>query len=466
MRDKDHTAEDALEAEIKSAQLEPVLAGRVLSRLFKGGHGLTVLAALEAEGVELDAKTLRSWLIELSTPLPQPAPIDPSPPQAPAEPELEELPESAFEGFIFGDIDEADDQEGERIIQKVVSARSEQTPPPRSGSQESAGRRSEIGDEVNLKAFSSPFSRYRLGVEIARGGAGKIRIADDRQLSRRVVLKVLHEDRRERKSTLRRFIDEARLTAQLEHPNIVPVHDLGLLEDGSPFFTLKLIHGQTLKRLLRGLRAGDEEFAKRYTLLKRLKIFQQLCNAVSFAHSRGVIHRDIKPSNVMVGEFGEVQLLDWGIARVVSGLGNRELAPVRGSKLGPQDEGIISGTPSYMAPEQARGVASEIGPASDIHALGATLYELLTLRPPFRGRSPEEILENVIKKKARPPSKIKGQPRFPRQIEEICLRCLEKKAEDRFPSVEALSEALNTLINLLDEGEQRRERARAYLEEG
>jgi len=210
----------------------------------------------------------------------------------------------------------------------------------------------------------------------------------DRLLAREVALKVLREQ--VFGDAVARFEEEARHVGQLEHSSIVPVYDLGQLQDGRPFFAMKLIHGQTLAELL-AVRATPAEERPRWVL-----VFEQVCAAVAFAHARDVIHRDLKPSNVMLGEFGEVLVMDWGIAKALAARPQPATAPpapvlpspsVGGAATGPEGAetlpGQAVGTPAFMAPEQARGEARLVGKASDVFGLGGILCVTLTGQPPY-----------------------------------------------------------------------------------
>jgi len=237
--------------------------------------------------------------------------------------------------------------------------------------------------------------KYEIGRVVAQGGMGAILDARDAAAQRSVAMKVMLDG--SSSDDLTRFIAEARVTAQLEHPNIVPVHELSVDENGQPYYTMKMVRGITLKKVLELLAQGTEGTVKKYPLPALLTIFQKVCDAVAFAHSHGVIHRDLKPENIMLGDFGEVLLMDWGLAKQLGG--TRSVAsptpgdvPVEVGRAGapPSGEdvsasatlsGTIMGTPHYMAPEQARGEVETMDQRADIYALGAILYHLLALRP-------------------------------------------------------------------------------------
>ena len=242
--------------------------------------------------------------------------------------------------------------------------------------------------------------RYRIDGEIARGGMGAVLKGRDPDLGRDVALKVLREDHRNNPDLIRRFIEEAQIGGQLQHPGIVPIYELGTFTDRRPFFSMKLVKGHTLAELLEG-RAGPADDLPRF-----LSIYEAICQTVAYAHARGVIHRDLKPSNVMVGSFGEVQVMDWGLAKVLprggvvddarAGTSGRQETVIATARSGSDQPGLshagsVMGTPSYMAPEQARGEIDQVDERADVFALGSILCEILTGAPAFRGRSVGEI---------------------------------------------------------------------------
>ncbi|MBX7191105.1 MAG: SUMF1/EgtB/PvdO family nonheme iron enzyme [Sandaracinaceae bacterium] len=217
---------------------------------------------------------------------------------------------------------------------------------------------------------------------IAEGGMGEVHRARDGALGRDLAMKILHEHLAGTKRMRERFLDEAQITAQLSHPSIPPVHALGTLPDGRPYFTMKEVHGRTLADLVAEGSLSEQ---------RRLEIFQRVCEAVSYAHARGVIHCDLKPLNVMVGAFGEVLVMDWGVARLVSP--TRQSAtpepPVSTTASGTVTAWDVAGTPAYMPPEQALGEADRIGPACDVYALGVMLFEVLAGERPYQGGVPQ-----------------------------------------------------------------------------
>ncbi len=236
--------------------------------------------------------------------------------------------------------------------------------------------------------------RYQLQGEIARGGMGAILKGRDVDLGRELAIKVLLESHQDSPEVVSRFIEEAQIGGQLQHPGIAPVYELGTFPEPErrPYFAMKLVRGQTLAALL------QERTSPAHDLPRFLAIFEQVCQTMAYAHARGVIHRDLKPSNVMAGPFGEVQVMDWGLAKVLPRGGIADEASAQpaqetsvmtvrsGSGSGNESQaGSVLGTPAYMAPEQARGEVHQIDERADVFGLGAILCEILTGQPPFSG---------------------------------------------------------------------------------
>jgi eukaryotic-like serine/threonine-protein kinase len=247
-------------------------------------------------------------------------------------------------------------------------------------------------------ADQSGASRYQELKEVGHGGIGVVFRGRDRILGRELAVKVLRETYRDNPEARRRFIDEARIGSQLQHPAIVPVYETGSFDDGRPYFTMKLVEGHTLAELLRQRENSNQD------LLRLLGIFEQICQAMAYAHSRGVVHRDLKPANVMVGEFGEVQVMDWGFAKQLHQVGptgnGMAAAPDSGIMLrdsrAASHSGMLMGTPAYMPPEQARGQHSQVDRRTDVFAIGAILCEILTGWPPYVADTADEVCRQAM----------------------------------------------------------------------
>lgn len=277
----------------------------------------------------------------------------------------------------------------------------------------------------------------------ARGGVGEIWMAEDAEIGRTVALKRLRPNREEQKD---RFLVEAQVTGQLEHPGIVPVHDLGVDEAGRPFYVMSFIHGRMLKDVLAEYHedgaAGGESREVRHARL--LEIFVKICPTVAYAHHRGVLHRDLKPENVMLGPFGEVLVLDWGMAKLhgqpgqetAEGEGNRPVHLTGSGGSTETEAGTVLGSPPYMPPEAAEGRTADADERTDVYLLGATLYHLLTGKPPREGSSVHEIIE-LARTVAPPPPRRVGAD-VPKALEAICLKAMAQRKESRYMCVRDL----------------------------
>lgn len=319
--------------------------------------------------------------------------------------------------------------------------------------------------------------RYVTGKLIGKGASGEVHRAKDRALNRQVAIKTLRDELSEKSGMVTRFVREARVIAQLEHPAIVPVHDLGQLPDGRWFITMKEIHGKTLRKQVDDLHAAraDGPFVPLpdgWSLRRLVDAFRTVCSALDFAHSKGVIHRDVKPDNIMIGSFGEVLLVDWGLAKVLHRNTTAEESTSLADETMDDDSepgsawfeerstrtrhGVVVGTPAYMSPEQARGESDQIGPASDIWSLGGVLYTILYGKPPYRGRA-----KDVLRKVARTEPDPVDDPHVPEALAEICRRAMRMEARDRYPDARALIIDLDAWL----EGSRARARALELVDE-
>ncbi len=303
--------------------------------------------------------------------------------------------------------------------------------------------------------------KYVIEREIGKGGMGKVLLAFDRDLRRRIAVKVILPHIAKSPEHLARFVEEAQITGQLEHPGIPPVHEIAINRSREIFFTMKLLKGRTLKEIIRDLHIGRRETREKFSRMRLLMILQAVCNAVHFAHEKGVIHRDIKPDNIMIGDYGEVQLMDWGLAKVLDiperphGL-EEPVETLRADQGLVTAHGLVHGTLLYMAPEQAQARNELIDRRADIYALGATLYEILTYLPPRTGENIQELLEECRLGLTVTPSQRAPKLKIPEALEDICMKAMEYHPDDRHQTAAELAEALQVYLDGTKEEERRR----------
>lgn len=291
--------------------------------------------------------------------------------------------------------------------------------------------------------------RYELGHLLGEGGVGEVVKARDNDIDRHVAVKRLRPEMRGSQATVLRFAEEVRTVGRLEHPNVVPIHDVGVHANGEYFFVMKYVEGETLETIIEKLRAGEPSYHARYDFERRVEIMVGVLDALAYAHSKGIIHRDIKPANVMVGAYGEVVVMDWGVAREIRG-SERTLVDDSGStspdanKLFHTHTGTLIGTPAYMSPEQARG--ETLDERSDVYSLCMTFFELLTLEHPYAdAHTLEAMLHSAVQKSV--PFAVtvasKVQPPVPADLSWFVERGLKKDKAARYQSVSEMLERLH-----------------------
>jgi serine/threonine protein kinase len=342
------------------------------------------------------------------------------------------------------------------------------TEPIGAGSDASRGPAAPSSPEPGSHAFLPPGGiasgapRYEMQRVLGAGGMGEVHLCRDARIGREVAMKVARPTGRGPTSEAReRFLREARVQGQLEHPSVVPVYDIGNTGSGETFFTMKRIGGHTLAEIVSGLRSIDAEITPRYSRRKLLGAMSQVCLTVAYAHSRGVVHRDLKPSNVMLGDFGEVYVLDWGVAKVSALAADGSSTSVPEGSAGPMTQaGALLGTPGYIAPEQVRGAAAS--PASDVYALGAILFELLALEPLHRGDTIGALTLSTMAPAPLPSERAPAAHIAP-ELDAICARALELDPGARFAGARAMQEAIEAFLDGERDAERRRELASEHL---
>ena len=316
-------------------------------------------------------------------------------------------------------------------------------------------------------------ARYRVVDQLGAGGMGEVWRVQDRELGRTVALKVLRGDNLDSSRSLARFVAEAQVSAQLQHPGIVPVHDMGRLPDGRIYFTMKQVRGHTLGEVIRAVHAASASGAWAptpapdgrgvWSFRLLVDLFGRVCDTVAYAHARGVLHRDLKPDNIMVGAFGELLVLDWGLVKVIRRSSDEArtddvvVQPTAQAGLGSPVEqlthaGQVAGTPAYMAPEQARGDIDALGPHSDVYALGGLLYQILAGRAPYWELTPESLLEAVARGV---PDPLPDDKPLPEDLVAFCYKAMSQAPSARYPDAGALASEVNAWL----EGTKARGRA-------
>ncbi|WP_168210407.1 bifunctional serine/threonine-protein kinase/formylglycine-generating enzyme family protein [Persicimonas caeni] len=341
-------------------------------------------------------------------------------------------------------------------VPQTVAQTFRQTPPVKLARNtlpfgESSSAAAESPSELELEREQ----RYEFLDELGRGGMGQVVLAHDRILKRDIALKTLLPDTAEQGNPRDRLLQEAQVTGILEHPSIIPIYDLGALSNEEPYYTMRVVRERSLEQIIQEMAVGQEHA---YSLTQLVSILRQVCLAVHYAHDRGVIHRDLKPENILIGAYGEVFVIDWGVAKVV----NPDLGAV--SQLGGDELGALVGTPQYMAPEQAQGENDAIDQRTDVYALGAILYEVLTLQPVFTAEHVLSLLFKAVQEEPAPPSARAPERSIPRELEDICLKALDKAPSNRYASAEAMADDLELFLEGVKERERRRQMAREAIE--
>ena len=306
--------------------------------------------------------------------------------------------------------------------------------------------------------------RMQCEAKIADGGMGAVIRAHDPTLGRRVAVKLIHADLDDEAKA--RFEREAKLTAQLEHPNIVPLYDHGIADDGRPYLVMRLVEGQSLERVIHGLAGEDPETVAQWSRHRLLTVFLKVCQAVAYAHDRGVLHRDLKPANIMLGEYGDVLVLDWGIARFMSEVhagadDPHGATPDDSAGAAPRYQtsaGKITGTPGYLSPEVLEGCGG-CTERRDVWSLGAILYELLTYTPAYDAAHTADVLRRTVEGPPEPPGTRAPQNAIPDEIADVCMKALAGDPDDRYQQASELTTAVEAFL----EGSKRRTQAAALV---
>jgi len=293
--------------------------------------------------------------------------------------------------------------------------------------------------------------KYKFQGKLISGGMGAILEVIDQDFYRPTAMKVIKPSFKNDERALVDFIREAKITAMLEHPNIIPVHELGISEETGLFFTMKLMQGEPLNSILNEIKKGNAVYQEKYNEYSLMNIFRKICDAVDFAHSRDIIHRDIKPHNVIVGRHGEVLLMDWGLALYIGDPEKEENPSQKAAlqhilELTDKGKNIIQGSPAYMSPEQAGGDGTQLDKKTDIFLLAATFYHILTLEAPYTGENLKDVLQKAGQRNLIHPQKRSPERHIPDELCRIVMKASALKKEDRYDSVQELIQDIDGVI--------------------
>lgn len=296
--------------------------------------------------------------------------------------------------------------------------------------------------DVDFPSYQTQgFGRYSNFKPLAIGGSAQLRTCRDKNLGRTVVMKTLHPHLSHDQYMQSRFLREARVTAQLQHPVTVPVYDLGRDLEDRLYFTMKKVEGETVRSIIERQAAGDAAAIAQFDLERMLGMLVQVCSGLSYAHVHGVVHRDVKPENILLGAFGEAVLLDWGVAKVWAIDADEAEARIMEHQV-LTDVNQRPGTPLYMSPEQVRGGGDDIDARTDVYSAGAVLYEILTLAEPLRGKQVQETFNKIVNETPSPPRERAPGRHIPAQLADICMRALAKRPADRFQTMQEMIDAI------------------------
>ena len=341
---------------------------------------------------------------------------------------------------------------------------------------------------LNAKLINDRYEQIEI---LGEGGMGAVWLVKDQKLNRLIAMKIVHNRYLQNRGILNRFREEAQISAQLQHPNILPVYEIGMVENGLPYFTMAVVKGVSLSKRINEVHNAItlglwKSTSEDWTLRSLITCFSSICTAISYAHSCGIIHRDLKPENIMIDGLGQVLVVDWGLAKFVDRIEDRienndESYSIRSKYKIQTMVGNIAGTPSYMSPEQALGRVDDVSYCSDIYSLGAILYEILRGMPPFTGYDAQDILSKVVSSKPSlfakngedsessliPPDGMEHPvsctgAKIPQALMNISLKALSTDPKDRYENVQDMIQE----IRLWQDGSIREKKARGLVDQG